>query len=567
MRTGLSDTKAPAAATTARQEGPLEGLAAIVMAAGIGKRMQSKLVKVLHRVAGRPMVLYPLDLAMKLAGEGVTVVVGRQGDAVAAVVEAQYAAAGYGGMRGVPARGQGVTARVQTAGDAPPILIARQAEQLGTGHAVQRACEAILRARGAGAPRYLILNGDTPLLAEATVRELLARHERGGATVTVLTAMLDDPSGYGRIVRDGDGRVLRIVEDRDASEAEARIREVNVGTYVVEGAFLFKALDRLEAANAQGEYYLTDVVAQAVADGLRVEALATREPEEGVGINTRQQLALAERLLRRQVCERWMEAGVTILDPATTWIDADVTIGPDTTIHPGVTLEGRTVVGGDCELRSYVRITDSRLGNGVVVQDCCVIREATLEDQTTVGPFAHLRPGTVVRRRAKVGNFVELKQADLGEGAKANHLSYLGDARIGKDVNIGAGTITCNFDGVRKHRTVIEDGVFVGSDTQFIAPVTVGRGAVVAAGATITADVPADALAIARVPQVNRPGWAARHRALQSGGDRDASRVKREAPSGPETPHASRVAKGRPFIAKKKPSPAVASRTRKRGRG
>jgi bifunctional UDP-N-acetylglucosamine pyrophosphorylase/glucosamine-1-phosphate N-acetyltransferase len=566
MKSGLADSHASSAAA-APSEGAVRGLAAVVMAAGVGVRMKSKLVKVLHRVAGRPMLLYPLDLAMGLAGEGVTVVVGRQGDEVTAVVEARYAAAGSGGMRGAPVREQGVTACVRPPAGGPPILIARQEAPLGTGHAVRQARETILRARGAGAPRYLILNGDTPLLAEATVRELLARHERSGAAVTVLTAVLDDPSGYGRIVRDGDGRVLRIVEDRDASEAEARIREVNVGTYVVEGAFLFEALDRLEAANAQGEYYLTDVVAQAVARGLRVEALATREPEEGLGINTRRQLARAERVLREQVCARWMDAGVTILDPATTWIGADVAIGPDTVIHPGVTLEGGTVVGEDCELRSHVRIADSRLGNGVAVLDGCVIREAVLEDRTTVGPFAHLRPGTVLRRRAKVGNFVELKQVDLGEGSKANHLSYLGDARIGRDVNIGAGTITCNYDGVRKHVTVIEDGVFVGSDTQLVAPLTVGRNAVVAAGATITADVPADALAIARTPQVNREGWAARHRALLAAPDRAAPSAKQERNSASGRRRAVQAAKGGAPVAKAKRSSAKVGPARKRGRG
>jgi bifunctional UDP-N-acetylglucosamine pyrophosphorylase/glucosamine-1-phosphate N-acetyltransferase len=290
--------------------------------------------------------------------------------------------------------------------------------------------------------------------------------------------------------------------------------------------------------------------------------MTTRDPAEGLGINTRQQLAAAERTLYERICARWMEEGVTIRNPATTSIDADVVVGRDTVLYPHVTLEGRTVIGEDCVVRSYTRITDSVLGNRVAVQESCVMREARLEDNTSVGPFAHLRPGSVVRRAAKVGNFVEMKKAELGEGSKANHLSYLGDARIGKGVNIGAGTITCNYDGERKHETVIEDDVFVGSDTQLIAPVTVGRGALIAAGSTVTEDVPPDALAIARALQVNRPGWAARRRALQNGVKREGAPVafpeqrvpdvKRQAALDSLTPHVSRLTKARRPVAKNK---------------
>jgi bifunctional UDP-N-acetylglucosamine pyrophosphorylase/glucosamine-1-phosphate N-acetyltransferase len=316
------------------------------------------------------------------------------------------------------------------------------------------------------------------------------------------------------VVRGRDGRAQKIVEDRDATGAEKQIHEINVGTYVTDGPFLFDALDKLQPRNAQGEYYLTDIVALAVERGLRVSALAVHEAAEGMGINTREQLATAEQTIRRRICAHWMQEGVTLRNPATTSIDADVAIGRDTVIHPDVTLEGRTIIGEDCIIRSQTRISDSVLGHRVVVQDHCVIRDSRLEDDAAVGPFAHLRPGAVLRRASKVGNFVEMKKAELGEGSKANHLSYLGDATIGKGVNIGAGTITCNYDGHKKHETVIGDNVFVGSDTQFVAPVTIGKGAVIAAGATITADVPPDTLAIARAPQVNRPGWAARQRAL-----------------------------------------------------
>ena len=493
-----------AAGSTSQMNGQIKALGAIVMAAGLGKRMRSKLVKVLHPVAGRPMVLYGVELAERLAGEGVAVVVGHQGDQVKALIEA----------RGASATGT------------PRTFVVEQTEQLGTGHAVMRARTVFARECGGPAERYVILNGDTPLLKESTVRELVRLHETEGAAVTLLTAVLEDPTGYGRVLRERaggrggrrDGTVLRIVEDRDATEAEACIQEVNVGTYVVDGPFLFEALERLKPQNVQKEYYLTDIVALVVKKGLRVAAMATRDPDEGLGINTREQLATAERVVRQQIRARCMQAGVTLQDPATTWIGADVKIGQDTVLHPHVTLEGRTNIGEGCVIRSHTRITDSTLGHRVTIHDCCVIREAHLEDDTSVGPFAHLRPGTVVRRSAKVGNFVEMKKAELGEGSKANHLSYLGDARIGRGVNIGAGTITCNYDGSRKHQTVIEDEVFVGSDTQLIAPVTVGRGAVIAAGSTVTKNVPADALAIARASQVNNPGWASRRRALPPAG-------------------------------------------------
>lgn len=473
------------------EELPMQNLGAVVMAAGLGKRMKSKLAKVLHPVAGRPMVLYAVELAQQLAGEHVAVVVGYQGKDVRAAIEA-------GGFR-------------------LPVMIVEQEQQLGTGHAVLQARDAFRRT-GLSFSTFLILNGDTPLLRLETVQALARLHRDERAAVTLLTATVDDPGGYGRVVRARDGHVHKIVEDRDATAGEQAIREINVGTYFVDGPFLLEALDLLQPRNAQQEFYVTDVVALAVERGLRVAALPVRDPAEGLGINTREQLLAAEQAIRRRICAHWMREGVTIRDPATTVIDAGVVIGRDTVVHPAVTLEGRTAIGEDCIIRSHTRITDSVLGHRVVVQDSCVIREARLEDDATVGPFAHLRPGAVLRRAAKVGNFVELKKTELGEGSKANHLSYLGDATIGKGVNIGAGTITCNYDGRRKQETVIGDEVFVGSDTQFVAPVTIGKGAVIAAGATITADVPPDALAIARSPQVNRPGWAARRRALLAGG-------------------------------------------------
>jgi bifunctional UDP-N-acetylglucosamine pyrophosphorylase / glucosamine-1-phosphate N-acetyltransferase len=266
-------------------------------------------------------------------------------------------------------------------------------------------------------------------------------------------------------------------------------------------------------------------------------------PNEGLGINTRRQLADAEQVVRQQIRNRWLDAGVTMIDPTSVWIDATVTIGKDTVLYPNVTLEGTTVIGEDCVLRSYIRLTDCTVGNGVEILDHCVFTDSRIEDDARMGPFVHLRPGVVVRKKAKVGNFVEMKKTDLGEGSKANHLSYLGDTTIGKGVNIGAGTITCNYDGVRKYQTVIGDGVFLGSDTQLIAPVTVGAGAIIAAGTTVTEDVPADALVIGRVPQVNRAGWASRRRALQAGVDRETKSTR-------PTPQASRLTKERPVDSK-----------------
>jgi bifunctional UDP-N-acetylglucosamine pyrophosphorylase / glucosamine-1-phosphate N-acetyltransferase len=504
----------------------MKNVGAIIMAAGLGKRMRSKLGKVLHPVAGRPMVLYAVELAERLTDEGIAVVVGHQGDHVKAVLDAYAAgrrtAKNSNKSRPVAGREKGLTAHVKNpASKAPSILIAEQAQRLGTGHAVMQARSAILRVRGRAAGTYLILNGDTPLLTEATVRQLLHVHEAEKAAVTILTALLDDPAGYGRVIRAhtaGEPRqVLKIVEDRDADVSESAVQEINVGTYVVDGAFLFQALDQLQPKNVQQEYYLTDLVRLAVDQGRGVSAMVVADADEGLGVNSRRQLAMAEHVIRERIRARWMEEGVTLHDPATTWIDADVHIGQDTILYPHVTLEGDTSIGHDCVIRSHTRLANSIVGNGVVIQDSCVITDSRLEDRASIGPFAHLRPGSVVRRNAKVGNFVEMKKAELGEGAKANHLSYLGDARIGKDVNIGAGTITCNYDGYHKFETVIEDEVFIGSDTQLVAPVKVGRGSIIAAGTTITQNVPPNSLAISRTVQANRIGWASKRRALLEG--------------------------------------------------
>ena len=353
---GSSKTKAPI-----EMSSPVAGLGVVVMAAGLGKRMRSKQAKVLHQVAGHAMVLYAVNLGLRLAGDRVAVVVGHQGDRVRQVVDS------------ATTDGQGRSR----------ISIVEQRKQLGTGHAVLQS-RPVFAVGKRGAPSwYLILNGDTPLLRETTVRELLRVHEAEHATVTILTTILEDVSGYGRVVRarSAGNSVSRIVEDRDATVEEQSIREINVGTYVVDGAFLFDALEKLDPSNALGEYYLTDIVHIAVAQGRRVAAVVLENPDEGLGVNTRQQLAEAERVIRRQIRDRWLEAGVTMVDPASIWIDAGVTIGKDTVLHPNVTLEGTTALGEDCLIRSYTRLSDCTVGNRVEVLDHCVLRESSIEDE------------------------------------------------------------------------------------------------------------------------------------------------------------------------------------------
>jgi bifunctional UDP-N-acetylglucosamine pyrophosphorylase/glucosamine-1-phosphate N-acetyltransferase len=470
-------------------------LAVIIMAAGQGKRMKSVLPKVLHPVGGRPMVEYPLRAAEALAPSRVVVVVGHGGDAVAERISGRA-------------------------------LIARQDPPRGTGDAVRCALSRIPKFAGT----VVVLSGDTPLVRPETVRRLVTSHRASGAAVTLATMRLDDPAGYGRVLIGAVGHVTGVVEERDATPDQRAIREVNAGLYALDAEFLRGALDALKPDNAQGEYYLPDVIGRAVEQGLSVRGEPV-DPEEVLGVNTLAELARVESVMRERIRRRWMAEGVTLLDPARIWIDDAVVIGVDTVIAPGAWLEGETVVGSGCRIGPSSHVTHSRLGDRVTVKDACVIDEAVIEDGASIGPFAHLRPGTILRRDARVGNFVELKMVDLGVGSKANHLSYLGDAVIGAGVNIGAGTITCNYDGVKKLRTVIEDHVFIGSDSQLVAPVRVGRGAIVAAGTTVTTDVPPDALVIGRVRQLVKKGWAATQRAptptRAAGGER--SRTKKPA--------------------------------------
>ena len=456
----------------------MKGLSCVILAAGLGKRMRSSRAKVLHPLGGRPIILHVLDEVEKLRPDLSVLVVGRQAKEVLRVTSGRS------------------------------VVPALQKMPLGTGHAALQAARVLGRTRN----RILILNGDTPLIRKETLGALIRYHGREKSTVTLLTARMPNPSGYGRIIRGSEGRVDRIVEEKDATPIEREMNEVNTGTYVVNAPFLRKALLKIRKGNAQGEYYLTDLVAIAAGEGERVAALTVSDEEEVRGVNTRADLAACERTLRFRRLAACLARGVTVLDPTTTYVGEDVRIGRDTVLHPFVTLEGRTRIGRDCIVRSHTRIRDSVLADGVTVKDACVIEESRLGRGAVAGPFAHLRPGTVLDSGARVGNFVEIKKSRIGAASKANHLSYIGDAAVGRHVNIGAGTITCNFDGSAKHRTIIGDEVFVGSDTQLVAPVRVGRGAVVAAGSTITRNVPQNALAIARIPQTNKPGYTKQRR-------------------------------------------------------
>jgi bifunctional UDP-N-acetylglucosamine pyrophosphorylase / glucosamine-1-phosphate N-acetyltransferase len=387
-----------------------------------------------------------------------------------------------------------------------------QDQQLGTGHAVLQAAPILEEAGSVRGRRILILSGDVPLTRPETLRRLLDEHESSGNALTLLTMMPSDPAGYGRIIRDETGAVTRIVEVKDATDEQKKIGEVNAGIYVFDGEHLFDNLRNLSPENAQKEYYLTDLLEVVRRGGHRVGAVVAGDPAEALGVNSRGELAQVEAEIQRRVVEKLMRNGVTFRNPATVVIDSSVAIGADTVVYPFVTLEGSTRIGEGCVVEPGVHLVNVTVGDDVHLKTGTVAEECVIEAEATVGPYAHLRAGTHLGRHVKVGNFVETKKAVFGENAKASHLSYIGDAEVGADVNIGAGTITCNYDGVNKHKTVLEDGVFIGSDSQLVAPVRVGRGAYVGAGSTITKDVPADALALSRTPQRIVEGWAAKKR-------------------------------------------------------
>jgi len=445
----------------------------VVLAAGKGTRMKSDLPKVLHRVAGIPMIEYVLATAARLNPRSIAVVVGHQAESVT----------------GVLVRHPGLTFVVQE-------------PQLGTAHALRVTEPVFKKATGA----LVLLSGDVPLLASDTLKNLVDCHWRADAAATVVTAVVDQPHGYGRIVRVGE-QIARIVEEKDASSTERHIREINAGIYAFALDGLFDALRTIASENAQNEYYLPDLVAIYRRRGMKVETVTVASAAQIQGINSRVELAEVSRIVRQAKNTELMAAGVTIEDPATTYIDREVTIGRDTVIRPGVFIEGRTTIGSGCEIHSGARIVDSTLGDRVTVYNHCVITNSSIATDAKVGPFAHLRNEASIGDGAKIGNFVEVKKSVLGAGSKSMHLTYLGDAVIGDHVNVGAGTITCNYDGVAKHTTTIEDGAFIGSDTQLIAPVTVGKGAYVGTGTTIREDVPPGALAVSAGKQRNLEGW------------------------------------------------------------
>lgn len=457
-------------------------VAAVVMAAGKGTRLKSDTAKVLHPAAGRSILGHVLEAVRPLELGQVIVVVGHQADEVAAEAERH---------------------------EVPGLSTVLQAEQLGTGHAVEIA----LGALDDQIQTIMVLNGDVPLLTPDTLARLADTPAGEGA---LLSSVLDDATGYGRVLRDDDGLVTGIVEHADATAEQRAVDEINGGMYVFPAAGLRERLSSLQASNEQGERYVTDVVGQLVTDGVPVVGHVC-PAEEIAGVNDRAQLAAAAAVLRRRHLTDLMLQGVTVVDPDSTYVDVTVTVGSDTVVQPGCLLEGATRVGANALVGPYSQLTDTVVEDGAVVRQS-VCDGASIGPDANVGPFSYLRPGTRLERKAKVGGFVEVKKSTVGEGSKVPHLSYVGDTTIGEGVNFSAGAVTVNYDGVDKHATVIEDGAFVGCDTMLVAPVTVGAGSFVAAGSTITDDVPADALAIARSRQTNKDGWAADRRA-----DRTAS--------------------------------------------
>ncbi len=458
----------------------MDAVTAIILAAGEGKRMRSRQPKILHRLCGRPLVGYPLRLARTFADRVVMV---------------------------VPPSADGVA---QVAGEG--VLTVVQRERLGTGHAVVQAKDAC------GEGTILVLPGDMPLLTVETIERLLNHHKAASAAATLLTAIVDNPAGYGRVLRQR-GRVARIVEDRDATDDQKKINEIGTSVYCFDARRLWSALAEVRPDNDQGEYYLTDVVAILSRAGATVEAVTVADPSEAQGVNDRKQLAAVAVVQRRRILDRLMESGVTIVDPASTYVEDTVTIGPDTVVQPQTVIEGATVIGSECVIGAGSHVSGSRLADRVVLKPYSIIEEAAIDEDATLGPFCHLRPGCHIGAGAEIGNFAELKKSRVGKKTKIHHVSYMGDATLGERVNVGAGTITCNYDGQRKHPTVIGDGVFVGTNSSLVAPLTIGEGAYVAAGSVITRDVPPGALALERSPQVVKDGWAAKRKSNTRKGD------------------------------------------------
>jgi len=455
-----------------------QNLCAIVMAAGLGTRMRSSLVKVLHPLNGMPMIAHVLDLCQRLGLKRTLAVIGHQAD------------------------------RVREALADRPVEFVLQADQRGTAHAVLQAESALAGFEG----NILVLSGDVPLLSAALVERLVTTHLEARAVATVVTTRLPNPAGYGRVLRDRRGSFRAIVEEAEATSAQRRVTEINSGIYCFRAPRLFAALRRVRPSAVKSELYLPEVLTVLQRAGGRIATVLAEDPREVLGINTRAELAEAYGILRQRVVDRIMAEGVTCLDPATVHISNQAEVGRDTVLYPTVQIEGHTRIGEACTIHAGCRIRNARLGDRVTVLDGCVILESEIADECILGPYAHLRPGNHLARKVRIGNFVEAKKSQIGEGSKVPHLTYVGDSTIGTRVNVGAGTITCNYDGYAKHQTVLEDEAFIGSNTSLVAPVRIGKGAIVAAGSTITQEVPADALAFGRAQQVNKEGRAAEWR-------------------------------------------------------
>ncbi|MEF2097882.1 bifunctional UDP-N-acetylglucosamine diphosphorylase/glucosamine-1-phosphate N-acetyltransferase GlmU [Bacillus sp. CFBP9009] len=444
---------------------------AIILAAGQGTRMKSKLYKVLHPVCGKPMVQHVIDQVNQLQIEEIVTVIGHGAEKVQ-----------------------------EQLGDS--CKYALQEQQLGTAHAVMQA-ESVLSAKSG---TTLVICGDTPLIKAETMKELIALHEQSQAKATILTAYADNPAGYGRVLRGEGGLVEKIVEHKDASDEERYVKEINTGTYCFDNQALFSALKKVSNENVQGEYYLPDVIEILKEEGEVVTAFQSSDFEETLGVNDRVALSQAEQVLRKRINETHMRNGVTIIDPLTTFIEADVQIGQDTVINPGSFIKGKSIIGQDCLIGPNSEISNCEIGDGTEVLQS-VVHESSIGSFVKIGPFAHVRPQSDIKDSVKIGNFVEIKKTVFGKGSKVSHLSYIGDAEVGENVNIGCGSITVNYDGKNKYLTKIEDNVFIGCNSNLVAPVTVGEGAYVAAGSTITQDVPQDALSVARARQVNKEDY------------------------------------------------------------
>ncbi|CAM4119449.1 bifunctional UDP-N-acetylglucosamine diphosphorylase/glucosamine-1-phosphate N-acetyltransferase GlmU [Bacillus subtilis] len=444
---------------------------AVVLAAGQGTRMKSKLYKVLHPVCGKPMVEHVVDEALKLSLSKLVTIVGHGAEEVK-----------------------------KQLGDKSEYAL--QAEQLGTAHAVKQAQPFLADEKGV----TIVICGDTPLLTAETMEQMLKEHTQREAKATILTAVAEDPTGYGRIIRSENGAVQKIVEHKDASEEERLVTEINTGTYCFDNEALFRAIDQVSNDNAQGEYYLPDVIEILKNEGETVAAYQTGNFQETLGVNDRVALSQAEQFMKERINKRHMQNGVTLIDPMNTYISPDAVIGSDTVIYPGTVIKGEVQIGEDTIIGPHTEIMNSAIGSRTVIKQS-VVNHSKVGNDVNIGPFAHIRPDSVIGNEVKIGNFVEIKKTQFGDRSKASHLSYVGDAEVGNDVNLGCGSITVNYDGKNKYLTKIEDGAFIGCNSNLVAPVTVGEGAYVAAGSTVTEDVPGKALAIARARQVNKDDY------------------------------------------------------------